>query len=74
MAPIAAADIDTHDKSVILHGLSTEQIGALPAYGRAATTRAAADLPTEYPRPSDTTGSRTSTRAEEQLHIGKRAL
>jgi sporulation protein YlmC with PRC-barrel domain len=28
MAPIAAADIDTHDKSVILHGLSTEQIGA----------------------------------------------
>lgn len=30
IAPIATADIDTRDKSVILHGLTTEQIGALP--------------------------------------------
>jgi uncharacterized protein (TIGR02271 family) len=74
MAPIASADIDTRDKSVILHGLTAEQIGTLPAYGRDADARAAADLPTEYARSSDAAAARTLTRAEEQLHIGKRTV
>ncbi len=49
MAPIASADIDTRDKSVILHGLTAEQISTLPAYGRPAEPRASAALPADQP-------------------------
>jgi uncharacterized protein (TIGR02271 family) len=69
MVPIEAADLDRDDDEVIINGLTTEQIRALPGYdsGTPPAQRT-------YQRPeSPGSGARRLTRAEEEVRIGKRS-
>jgi len=70
MIPIEAADLDRDDRAVIIHGLTAEQIRALPAYGSGTT-----GAPRTYQRPERAgTDTRRLTRAEEEVRIGKRSV
>jgi uncharacterized protein (TIGR02271 family) len=72
MIPIEAADLDRDDRAVIIHGLTAEQIRALPAYGSGSGTSPA---PQTYQRPERASNdSRRLTRAEEEVRIGKRSV
>src|SRR4051794_30157497 len=70
MIPIEAAVLDRDDRAVIIHGLTAEQIHALPAYGSGTSS-----TPGTYQRPERaSTDTRRLTRAEEEVRIGKRSV
>jgi len=67
MIPIQSADLDRDDRAVIVHGITIEQINALPAYG---SGRSAPERAYERPRQA-ASDTRRLTRAEEEVRIGK---
>jgi uncharacterized protein (TIGR02271 family) len=72
IVPVASADLDRSGKTVILHGLTMEQLSAMPEYG--AGWKATSTPATDYPREKREGDARRLTRAEEELRIGKRAV
>jgi len=71
LVPIEAADIEPDVREVVVHGLTTSDIAALPRYG---STNIPAPATSTYARKNVDSDTRRLTRAEEELRIGKRAV